>query len=193
MVMLLNGANGAEFELALIQDRFPDLQDGGEDSAFLTLSFRVGTQDESWEETAPCMNLYEVQTLQEWLDAVGEGRGEVAEVELIEPGLRFSVVGSGKDSVTMRVDFRLDDQPEELSLGANGEVVDHITLRLTRDQVRAGAAELRQDLEAIIGLRPGAQADGERLGVFGVPDEALLETVEDDSVAPMDEVRASEA
>jgi hypothetical protein len=180
MVMLLNGENGSEFELALIQDRFPELQDGAADSGYLTLSFRVGTQEESWEETAPCMNLYELQTLQEWLDAVGEGHGDIPEVELLEPELRFSVVRNGGDTVTIRIDFHLEDRPDQLVLDAPTDEVDHIVVKLTREQIRAAAAELRRDLEAVTSERRSAELDGETLGVIGVPDEDLgLRNAED--------------
>lgn len=172
MVMLLNGDNGAEFELALIQDRFPELQDGAADSSYATIAFRVGTQDESWEETAPCMNIYEVQTLQEWLETVGQGRGEVSEVELLEPELRFSIVRESADTVTIRVDFHIADRSDELTLDAPTEA-DHIVVRLTREQLRAAAAELRRDLDAVTSERRFAEIEGENLGVIGVPDEDL--------------------
>jgi hypothetical protein len=173
MVMLFSGENGAEFELALIQDRFPELQDGGADSSYLTLSFRVGTQDESWEETAPCMNVYELQTLHEWLEAVGEGRGDVSEVEIIEPELRFSIIRDTGEMVTIRIDFHLEDRPDHLSLDAPTDEADHVEVKVTREQIRAAAAELRRDLEAITSERKMEELDGENLGIVGIPDEEL--------------------
>jgi hypothetical protein len=171
MVMLLNGENGSEFELALIRDRFPELQDGGEDSGFLTISFRVGTEHESWEETAPCMNIFELQTLQHWLEAVGEGQGDVSEVEIIEPSLRFSVVRERDETITIRVDFHLDDRPSVLASDAPTDEKDHIVVRLTREQIRAAAAELQRDLDGVTSERKSE--DGESLGIIGVPDEEL--------------------
>jgi hypothetical protein len=173
MVMLLNGDNGAEFELALIHDRFPELQDGAADSSWLTLSFRVGTQDQSWEETAPCMNIFELQTLQEWLQSVGEGSPDVTEVEVLEPGLRFSVTRQRADSVTVRIDFQLDDRPQEFEVGADTQDAESISLVLSREQIRAAAAELRRDLDAVTSERTFEEIEGENLGIIGVPDEDL--------------------
>lgn len=187
MVMLLNGDNGAEFELALIHDRFPELQDGAGDSNFLTLSFRVGTQDESWEETAPCMNVFELHTLREWLEAVGGGHGDVSEVEILEPELRFSVVRQGGDTVTLRVDFHINDRPDRFEVDADTDEADHITVRLAREQIRAAAEELRRDLDAIVSDRRVQEVEGENLGVFGVPDDELgvLPETEDDESEEM--------
>src|SRR4029077_1855570 len=105
MSMLLRGANEAEFELALIEDRFPELQDSANDSAFVTLSIRVGAPEETWEETAPCLNIFELQTLAEWLEAVAAQRPEVGEVDLLEPDLNFSLSRENGGEVTVRVRF----------------------------------------------------------------------------------------
>jgi hypothetical protein len=172
MVMLLNGDNGAEFELALIHDRFPELQDGAADSGWLTLSYRVGTQDESWEETAPCMNLYELHTLQEWLGAVGNGSPDITEVEVLEASLKFSVIRQRADSVTIRIDFHLDGRPEKFVLDAQTDEAG-VDVVLSREQIRAAAAELRRDLDAVTSERKFEEIEGENLGVIGVPDEEL--------------------
>jgi hypothetical protein len=182
MVMLLNGDNGAEFELALIQDRYPELRDGAADSNWLTLSFRVGTQDESWEETSPCMNIFELQTLQEWLQAVGEGSPDIPEVELLEPALRFSVTRQRPDSVTIRIDFQLENRPEEFAVNADTDEAEHIVVVLSREQIRAAATELRRDLDAVTNERVFEQIEGENLGVIGVPDEDLGLRPSDDTI-----------
>src|SRR5438477_11393730 len=100
MSMLLKSDDGAEFELALIEDRFPQIQDDANDSTYLTLSFRVAAGDETWEETAPMVNIFELNTLQEWLSAVGNGSPDIPELELLEPELRFSIIGDSGDTVT---------------------------------------------------------------------------------------------
>src|SRR5688572_30657107 len=108
MAMLLKSDDGSEFELGLIEDRLPEVQDGVGDSNYITLSFRVATADETWEETAPCLNVYEISNLADWLQAVGSTEPDVSEVELLEPELRFSVVRNGGSRVTIRVGFHLE-------------------------------------------------------------------------------------
>src|SRR5262245_4894361 len=98
MAMLLTGDNGTEFELGLIEDTLEeDLQDGADDDTTLTLSFRVATREEEWEETAPVLNTFELSNLIAWLEGVAIRKPDIAEVELLEPELRFSVVGDRGD------------------------------------------------------------------------------------------------
>jgi hypothetical protein len=173
MSMLLSGANEAEFELALIEDRFPEVQDGAADSAWLTLAIRVGTPQESWEETAPCLNIYEVQNLAEWLEAVGGAGPDMGEVDLLEPELNFSVARAQGDEVTIRVRFHLEGRPDKLALDAPTDR-DYVDIRVGRDQVRSAAAELRRDLEEIT-ARVGSRSVGgeEDSGMMGEPEEGL--------------------
>jgi hypothetical protein len=173
MSMLLRGANEAEFELALIEDRFPELQDAADDSAYLTLSIRVGAPEETWEETAPCVNIYELQTLVEWLEAVAMQLPEVGEVDLLEPELNFSLARENAGDVILRVRFHLEGQPDELALGAPANR-DYIDLRIKRSQVRCAAAELRNDLETVVShTRRGPAAREEESGMLGGPEEDL--------------------
>jgi hypothetical protein len=171
MAMLLRGDNENEFELALVQDQYPEVQDGFRDSGFVTVSFRVGTPEESWEETAPVMNLYELKTLVEWLRAVSLGAPEVAEVDLLEPGLNFSVSRNGGDTVTIRIGFHLENRPEEFRIDAPTDEAEFVDVRVLREQVGPAAAELERDLEAAIAGRAGDNAA--MLGVAGAPDNDL--------------------
>jgi hypothetical protein len=173
MSMLLRGANEAEFELALIEDRFPDLQDAHDDSAWVTLAIRVGTPEETWEETAPCMNVFEVHTLAQWLEAVASGRPEVGEVDLLEPELNFSLAREGQHEVTVRVRFHLEGRPDKLALDAPTDR-DYVDIRIDRAQLRAAAAELRRDLESVTARAGGgAPAGEEESGMLGGPEEDL--------------------
>jgi hypothetical protein len=150
MSMLLQSSDGTEFELAVIEDHLPDLQDGDHDDATMTLSFRVATPDISWEESAPCLNRFEVVNLIEWLGAVGAGTPDEAEMELLSPDLSFRIVGIHGELITLRVGFRLDARPEEFSLAPHtGQDYDHIHLKLSRAQLRAAAMELQRDLEEL--------------------------------------------
>lgn len=196
MSMLLKSDDGNEFELALIEDRFPELQDDAADSNYITLSYRVATPDESWEETAPTINLFELKNLEEWLRAVAEGAPEVTEIELLEPELRFSVAADAGDQVTLRVGFQLDEIGDDLSTAPSepgaGRPVDAaetdeltsldaptpeaqwVEIRLSRDKLAAAAAELERDLRAASTVHPPTQAAAEAdSGVAGIPDEAF--------------------
>ena len=171
--MLLRGTNEAEFELALIEDRFPEVQDAHDDSAWVTLSIRVGTPEETWEETAPCLNIFELQTLAEWLEAVAAHGPEVGEVDLLEPELNFSLSREGSSEVTVRVRFHLEGRPDELALDAPTDR-DYVDIRIDRAQLRSAAAELRRDLETVAaraGRAPAVRDD--ESGMLGGPEEDL--------------------
>ncbi len=171
MSMLLRGENDHEFELALVLDQYPEQQDGFKDSGFVTVTFRVATPEESWEETAPVMNLYELKNLQDWLRAVADGSPEMGEVELLEPGLSFSVVRNGGAMVTIRVGFHLVDRPAEFTMDAPTDS-EHVDIRVSRDQAGVAAAELGRDLESAL-AGPRASDAAEAMGVFGAPDSDL--------------------
>jgi hypothetical protein len=146
--MLLAGENGTEFELGLIEDRLDEIQDGEGDDTALTISFRVATPQEEWEETAPSINAYELKNLVEWLEGVVGRRPDVPELELLEPELKFSVVGDRGDQVTLRINFHLEARPEEYRIDAPTDV-DHVDIKIAREQVRAAAQELKRDLEEL--------------------------------------------
>ncbi len=145
MAMLLFGDDGTEFELGLIEDRLEDTQDDFGDDTALTLSFRVATPNEQWEETAPCINTFELTNLAEWLEGICRNQPEMPELELLDPELKFSIVGDRGSSVTIRIDFHLADRPEEYGVDAPTDV-DHVDIKLDRAQVRAAVAQLRSDL-----------------------------------------------
>jgi hypothetical protein len=180
MSMLLKGDNENEFELALVQDRFAEQQDGFGDSRFVTVSFRVATSQETWEETAPVMNLFQLENLVEWLRAVAHGSPEVSEVELLEPGLRFMVLRNSANGVTLRVGFHLEDRPEELVIDAPTDEARHVDIRVSREQVGAAAAELGRDLRAAL-KAPQTQSPEEDLGIFGAPDSDLNLLADEDA------------
>jgi hypothetical protein len=173
MSMLLKGDNGPEFELGLIQERFQVPQDGFGDSGWVTVTFRVSTDDLSWEETAPVVNIFELKNLLEWLAALGRGTPEVAEVELLEPELKFSVAQDAGDAVTIRVEFNLEDRPEEFGVDAPTDEANHVDIRLARDQLRTAAAELNRDLKSALLLAAGDRREDDESGIMGEPDGDL--------------------
>lgn len=173
MSMLLTGDNGTEFELGLIEETLDeDIQDGADDEKTLTLSFRVVTRDEEWEETAPCLNTFEVTNLVEWLEGVALRKPDIAEVELLEPELRFSLVGDRGENVTLRIDFHIKDGPERPGVDTPADV-DHIDIKLDRKQVRAAMDELKRDLEELHIAGGAERSADEALGDVVAPDEDL--------------------
>ncbi|HZW10624.1 MAG TPA: hypothetical protein VFF69_12035 [Phycisphaerales bacterium] len=136
-----------EFELALIDARLEDLQDTGGDR-FATISFRVGTADDSWEETAPSLNLFQLSSLADWLEAVGGARPELERVELLESNLSFELEDESEEEVTLVIGFHLEDRPEWAVIDAPTEEAGFIRLRLTREEVGRAGRELRDDLRA---------------------------------------------
>lgn len=146
MGFVLHGENGNEFELSFETEELADLQDDGHDAEYVNVVFNVGTAEGSFEETAPSMNIYELKNLLEWLEGL-TGRGqEPGEIEFLEPNLKFSVEEEGEEDLTLRIGFHLEDRPEWARIDAPTDELGYIDLKLSRDQVSAAAADLREDL-----------------------------------------------
>ncbi len=170
MPMLLRSEDGKEFELALIADRLPEAQDGFGDDHAATVSFRVATEDDEWEETSPEFNLHEIRGLRDWLDAVGSGKPEEAEIDLLEPELNFQVVKDFGDRVRMRVRFHLAERPDEFEVDAATDAR-HVDLEIARENIRAAAAQLEQDLIDITGGTKDDTTASEDEGPGAMPSE----------------------
>ena len=172
MSMLLAGENGTEFELGLLADPIIDAQDDFGDDTAPRVTFRVATRDEEWEETSPVINTFELTNLAEWLEGLIGERHEMGEIELLESELRFSVVGETGERVTIRIDFRFDDRPQELDVDAPTDL-DHIDIKIDREHIGIALAQLRHDLREL-GLTNKDDLLGERdLGQVTRPDEDL--------------------
>ena len=174
MSVLFKGNNGNELELAFVRETLPDVQDGLGDAAYFTVIWRAAAGDESWEETAPCVNLFEFQNLAEWLDSVGGAtEGEVGEIELLEPELKFSVARQERQGVGIRVGFHLENRPEEFGVDAPTDA-EYIDLFMERASVLAAASALRGALEEFDLLNRKDDQSGDReSGLLGNPDENL--------------------
>jgi hypothetical protein len=174
MSMLLKGHNGNEFELAFSRDSLPDPQDGFGDGRWTTAMFRAATAEESWEETAPAINLYEFTNLAEWLEAVGRGSPEVSEIELLEPELKFTVSQQGDRSVTLRIAFHLQQRPEVFNVDAMTDEAEYIDVQVSRENVLAAGRELRALLVELDRDTGKDDLRGEHdSGAMGLPDEGL--------------------
>lgn len=150
MPMRLADADGEiEFELALIEQRLEDLQDEERDDRFATISFRVGTRDDSWEETAPSINLYQLKSLADWLEAVEDGRPEMERIELLEINLSFDLQEESPEQVTLVVGFHLENRPEWAMIDAPTDEAGFIRLRISREDAGVAGRELRADLREI--------------------------------------------
>ncbi|MBY0398450.1 MAG: hypothetical protein K2X91_18540 [Thermoleophilia bacterium] len=177
--MLLKDDNGNEFELTFSRESLPEMQDGAGDSGFATVNFRVATEDDEWEENAPCLNMFEFTNLAEWLESVGGAQGDEAEMELLQPELRFAVVKNmkglgGEGKVTIRVGFHLPDRPDEFDVDASTDEASHIDITMPRGEVLVAAASLRSNLQALhlVNLKDDILGD-EDPGVLGAPDDDL--------------------
>ncbi|MFO0861357.1 MAG: hypothetical protein U0570_12445 [Phycisphaerales bacterium] len=176
MSMLLKGRNGNEFELSFVRDSLPETQDGFGDARWTTVLFRAANQEDSWEESAPCVNLFEFQNLAEWLAAVAGGSeapGDVESIELLEPELAFSLSGQTDKDVTIRIGFHLAERPEEFNVDAETEEAEFIDLHVSRHNVGLAAATLRDEL---LGLEnePKDDLTGQaNQGVLGEPDPGM--------------------
>lgn len=186
MAILLKGRNGNEFELGIEEDSLPDTQDGTGDAHWATIYFRAAWKDETLEESAPCMNLFELQMLADWLDAVGQrddGGSFASEVELLQPELRFGLTQSLPDTVTIRIGFHMSDRPELFNVDAPTDEANYIDIHIEREQVRAAGRQLRQRMREISAenLKDDLSADSDA-GVLGTPDATLnlLNTVTDE-------------
>ncbi|HVZ94565.1 MAG TPA: hypothetical protein VG797_08645 [Phycisphaerales bacterium] len=219
MSVLLKGRNGNELELGFVRDSYAEVQDGTGDSAWTTVTVRAATNDDSWEESSPCMNIYEFNNLAEWLEAVGSGgvagesggagggtkhaherssagagssragEGDVPEIELLEPDLKFSVSGQDKATVTIRVGFHLADRPEEFNVDSGpissdpdtddtdlrgDDTPPFIDIRIPRPSLLAAAEELRATLAElnVTTLKDDLDADNDA-GIMGEPDSSM--------------------
>jgi hypothetical protein len=185
MTMMLKGHNGTEFELGVSREAFAEMQDTG-GSRFATINFRAATADDSWEETAPCLNLFELKNLAEWLETVGQpdasegdpgrhgGEGDTPVLELLQPELVFAITGGHGDAVTMRIGFHLENREDIFQTDSPTEEADAIDLHVDRRTVLAAAEALRRDLE-------GLPMDGnEKDAIDGDDEDGMLGAVDED-------------
>lgn len=169
MSVMLKGQNGNEVELGFLRDSYPEMQDGAGDSWWTTVNFRVATRNDAWEESAPCLSLVEFEDLADWLEAVGSepgGAGEISEVELLEPELKFSLSQQDAGGVTIRVGFHLRGRPEAFEVDAETDL-DYVDVYMTREGVRAAAATLRSTLEKV-------RSNGGKDDTSGATDAGIL-------------------
>jgi len=190
MTMLLKGHNGTEFELGVSREAFPEIQDTG-GSRWATINFRAATADDSWEETAPCLNLFDLKNLAEWLETVGQndasegdpgrhgGEGDTPVLELLQPELVFAVAGGHGNAVTIRIGFHIEDRDEIFEVDTPTDEAESIDIHIDRESVLAAAEALRRDLEGLPmegnekdAIGSGAGSDDES-GMLGIADDDL--------------------
>lgn len=195
MAMLLKGKNGNEFELGVIREAYPEVQDTG-GSRWATVTFRAATEDVDWEETAPVVNLFELKNLAEWLETVGRpdasegepgrnaGEGETPRLDLLQPELTFAVIGgSGGEggAVTIRIGFHLDDRDEIFNVDAETEA-EYVDVHVDRRSVLAAAEALRDALEDLpmTGNEKDALFGDEESGIVGGGADETLNIIDDE-------------
>jgi hypothetical protein len=186
MAMLLKGKNGNEFELGVIRETYPEVQDTG-GSRWATVTFRAATADQEWEETSPVVNLFELKNLAEWLETIAQadasegepgkhaGEGETGTLDLLQPELTFAVTGGSGDAVTIRIGFHLDDRDEVFNVDAETDEADYVDVHVDRRSIAAAAEALRESLQDLPmqGNEKDAIFGDEESGELGGPDETL--------------------
>ncbi len=80
---MLIGVDETACELGVSREVFAEMQDTG-GAEWATINFRAATNDDLWEETAPCLNLFELKNLAEWLETVGQS--DASEGDFGRPG-----------------------------------------------------------------------------------------------------------
>jgi hypothetical protein len=181
MSVLLKGRDGNELELAFVREALPDVQDGQGDSAWFTVVVRAESPEDSWEASSPCLSSFEFRNLADWLEVAARGReGEVGEVDLLEPGLNFSMTRQDEAEVGIRVTFDLPARPEEIEVGDSPDRTT-LDLYLERDALLGAAAGLNLALDEL-DQDPRDDIFGE--GDLGVGGAASLDLNLLDSVEP---------
>ncbi len=174
MSMLLKGNNGNEFELALVESTLAGTHEGIGDIHGATINFRAATASDSWEEDAPCINLFEFDSLADWLEAAGAGNQQpgLGEVQLLQPELSFAVKKQSGDSVTIRIGFHLADRPEEFNVDVPTDEGEFVDIAAPRQHVLLAAEELRRMVRDVSTANLKHDLSGEEEhGVQGRPDD----------------------
>ena len=145
--MILRSRDLSEFELRVSGYQFPDMESDEFDANWLVIESRVAPADErAWEFRDPALLTWEVERLSNWLEALASGRPVEDGEDFVEPNLRFEVVGSDEDTITIRVYFELESRPSWFFADVAGMNDLWVDLLVDSDDLRAAASSLRGDL-----------------------------------------------
>ena len=145
--MILRSRDLSEFALRVAGYQFPEREHEDWDSNWLVVEGRVAPVDErAWEFRDPALLTWEVERLSNWLEALASGQAVEDGEDFVEHNLRFEVVGSDEETITLKVYFELESRPPWFFAHAAGMDDLWIDLRVDSDDLRAAASSLRGDL-----------------------------------------------
>ena len=145
--MILRSRDLSEFELRVSGYQFPDMESDEWDANWLIVEGRISPVDErAWEFSDPALLTWEVERLSNWLEALASGRPVEDGEDFVEPNLRFEVVGSDEDTITIRVYFELESRPSWFFADVAGMNDLWVDLLVDMDDLRAAVRALRGDL-----------------------------------------------
>src|SRR5918995_5476502 len=145
--MILRSRDLSEFELRVSGYQFPDMESDEWDANWLIVEGRISPVDErAWEFSDPALLTWEVERLSNWLEALASGRPVEDGEDFVEPNLRFEVVGSDEDTITIRVYFELESRPSWFFADVAGMNDLWVDLLVDSDDLRAAAEDLRRNL-----------------------------------------------
>lgn len=108
--MHMDGPDGS-LELSLLGYQYPGLVTEPFDSNWLHVRVAVRHPRGDWVATDPCLLTYEAVALADWLEAAAAGREGDAELDFLEPCLRFELRGPGVGGRALRVHFEHELRP----------------------------------------------------------------------------------
>jgi len=143
--MLLVGSNGDRLELDVLGYQFLAVEDDEWDSSWLVIRVSAKNDSASWSATDSSLLTSEVETLADWLEALGEGRGVPKELDFTEPNLTFELIEEGQRE-SIRVWFELELRPGWARADEVPAHDLHVDLDTSSEDLRIAVESLRSHL-----------------------------------------------
>ena len=105
--MRLRGAENTEFEMKVSGYQFPHHKQESYDSDWLNIHVDVTHPRGAWSKTDACLLTFEVSGLIDWLRTIADECLKHAEIDFIEPELRFEWFGSEKNVLRIYLHYGL--------------------------------------------------------------------------------------
>jgi hypothetical protein len=108
--MKLQGINGTEFGLEIVDYEFPDLASADEmDLNWLLIHITAKDNHSNWDVIEPCLDVIEAMSLCKWFERLSQGSDEppvFVDGGFMEPELMLDLVASTPAQVTIQVKCR---------------------------------------------------------------------------------------
>ncbi len=140
--MIFRSPDGAEFELVVLRYAYPS---GRWQESYTRAKTELG----SWEVTDPSLEVPELRSLSKWLSAHATGHTRRREMGFTEPNLRFEMVHSRGEELTLRVYFELESRPPWAYSASAGQRDVWVDLQVTLGDLRRASESLTSDLERV--------------------------------------------